>query len=214
MTKYETGFVSTSCLKMRIITSANTLKTLILLLLIVLSTPRDDDSNNLPTIQKLSIRSLMDKWSKEESGPLSIDRRKMPTTDGNVRKEVWRTDKDDLAERREMKKRKRSNRMELRRKRSAMRNRNEMNYKDRRESRRAGQMNNRHMTLSPTKVQASSKSPATTNREEGKKKKKNTFTRPPSAFGNAPPGSSAFKTFNSNSFALLFCSLILLPTLS
>ena len=191
--------------------------------------PRDDDVNYLSNLRKLSLTSnrMDESLSQGRMREYPKDGRKLQTIDrgGNINKTVRRSDKDTLTERREMEKRtrsrpkKRSNRLELRRKRSALRNRNEINHKDRRENRRAGQQNNRHITVSPTKSskrgENSSKSPGTRETDNEKKtKKQNTFTRPPSAFGAAPPGSSASYAFSSNLSVILFSSIPVFFTFS
>lgn len=178
--------------------------------------PRDDYTPSAHKVSYSTARNVRSPESEVERGLDGIKR------SGDMKNSVRRSEMDNFIERREMRRRtrsktkKRSNRLELRRKRSARRNRSEMNFMDRRENRRAGQNNNRHATLSPTRRLAnSSKSPGTTDREndEVKEQKQNVFTRPPSAFGNAPPGSSAPTTSMPGLITFLCSTIAIICTL-
>ena len=179
--------------------------------------PSDDFANYKPRTSKVSYSTARISKYQESEGTRALEAIK---TSADMENSIRRSEMDTYIERREMRRRtrsktkKRSNRLELRRKRSARRNRSEINFIDRRENRRAGQTNNRHATLSPTrklKEANSSKSPGTTDREtDEKEQKQNIFTRPPSAFGNAPPGSSAPTTFKPGLVTLLCSTMFLL----
>ena len=204
------------------ILSSKSIKLLIFLILVKFSAPRDEFADYTASTHKISYATVS---SEKYSGGEDARGQVTQQSSKNAKIRIHGSEMDTFIERREMRRRarsktkKRSNRLELRRRRSARRNRSEMNLMDRRGNRRGAEIDNRHITMEPTrqpKNANSSKSPGTTDRDtdEEKQQKENIFTRPPSAFGNAPPGSSATIVMTPNFLTSLCLTIFMLHAFS